>query len=176
MLFSLFSPFDHFWSVRLFCLFCFFFSCSSLRVCIVSHICMHGWYLDTPHTHHIPLHDLWRPCVDLGILDSQFAPPHPCLNYVLRSYLCLCLPCFAFAGCECIPLHPSEPITTLLSPSLPFYVCTHICVFLGESYHSSPFLSLFLLFDCALVSVGPTTPIQTHIHPHTFIYTRTHPR
>ena len=76
-----------------------FFSCSSLRVCIVSHICVHGWYLGTPLTHHIPQYDLWRSCADLDILVSQFAPPHPCQNYVLRDYPCLSLSCFAFAGC-----------------------------------------------------------------------------
>ena len=116
-----------------FACFAFFFSCSSLRVCIVSHICMHGWYLDTPHTHHIPLHDLWRPCVDLGILDSQFAPPHPCLNYVLRSYLCLCLPCFAFAGCKCIPCtHPNASPPSWVPP-YPF-MSAHIYVSFGGKF------------------------------------------
>ena len=75
------------------------FSCFSLCACIVRHICMHEWYLGTPHTHHIPLYDLWQSYAHLDLVVNQFAPPHTCQNYVLRDYLCLCLACFAFAGC-----------------------------------------------------------------------------
>ena len=118
--------------------------------------------------------------VPIAILVKSISPPpNRRQNYDLRNYLCLCLPCFAFAGCLCIPLHPYELIPTLLNPSLPLYVCAHICVFLRnfpvihgqESYPANPFLCLFVLFACALVLVHPTAPIQTHIHPYPIIIT-----
>ena len=109
-----------------------FFSCSSLRVCIVSHICMHGWYLDTPHTHHIPLHDLWRPCADLDIVGNQFAPPHACQNYVLGPIcvsVCLVL---RLLGANASPCTHPNPCPSSWVPLYPF-MSAHICVsFFGK--------------------------------------------
>ena len=91
--------------------------------------------------------------------------------------------------CVCwVRMHPPAPIRTHAHPpeSLFTLLCLHtyMCLFGGnfpaihgrESYPASLFLSLFLLFACALVLVCPTVPIQTHMHPYTSIYTRPHPR
>lgn len=145
---------------------------------------MHEEYLGTPHISTIP--PKCSVTVMLWCLSSmsKYMPTHPCQKYALVTHLCFFLSCFSFATCRHILLHPYELILALLSPSLPLYACPHIYVFFGEisrpyhapkSYHADPFVSLFVLFFCALVAVHPTAPIQTHLHPYTPVRTRLHP-
>ena len=133
----------------------------------------------TPHTPNIPLNDLWQPCADLAIPCKAISPRTPCQHYALRAHLCLCLPCFVFATCTCILPKPSKPILTLLSLSLPLYVCPHICVFFGEISrpamagnhtllaHLCLLLACFLVRLCPCASPPPCKPICTHLRPCT---------
>jgi len=148
-------------------LFCLFFLTRMHCGRCIAHGGVHG---SPSHPHNSP-YDLWHSCV---ILVKQFPPPYPCQNHALRAYLCLCLPCFAFAGCQCILLHPFEPISTLLSTSLPLYVCTHICVFWGKfPVHTWPGIipchpiSVFFCLVCLYISIS--VPNLTHTNPRTSI-------
>ena len=103
-----------------------------MRACSACHLYMHGAYVGTPRIATIPpkysVTVMWRPHHPCG----HFPPTHACHKYVLLTHQSLFLPCFAFATCQCIPLHPSELIPTLLSPSLPPVCLTaHVCIF-GE--------------------------------------------
>ena len=118
------------------------------------------------------------------LVANHFPPTHACHNNTLITHQSLFSPCLVFAACKCIPLHPSEPIPTLLSPSLPFYVQVHICVFwreLSRPYmvqkHTLPthLCLCFSCFFCSCVSPNSIAPVQTHAHPHIPVRTRPHP-
>ena len=181
--FSLFWPFGHFYSAGLFCLFWFFFLFFLARIQRKAY--MHAWGVPG-HPFHprywtiCSVVVMWRPQYPCGHFPHTHACPQLCPArppITLFALFCVCW----------VPMHPPAPIRTHPHPPesllTPLCLHTHICLFWGnfpaihgrESHPSRPFLSLFVLFACALVVVHPIAPMQTHIHPYTPIYTHMYP-
>ena len=119
---------------------------------------------------------MWRPHPSL----PDISPSHACPQLCPARHQSLLLPCFAFAACMYIPLHPSEPILTLLSPLYPFLsvnTCMHVlpgnfpAIHATLTSHANPFLPLLVLFLCLPVPPYPNSPIQTHLHPFAPVHT-----
>ena len=98
MLFSLFWRFDHFCSVRLFSLFSFFFLFFLVRMHRGRYMRHWGVPGHPLHTHNSLVWSVTLMCRPRHPCQA-ISSIHPCRNYDLWTYLCLCLPCFAFAGC-----------------------------------------------------------------------------
>ena len=173
-LFPVFAVFGDFCSARLFCLFYLFFLFFLVRMHRTSY--MHAWVVPG-HPSHTPYSLVWSVAVTCP--PSHLPKLCPAgLSVPLFGLFCVCW----------VLMHPPEPIRTHDHPpeSLFTLLCLHtyMCLLGGnfpaihgrKSYPVSLFLSLFVLFVCALVIVHPTVPIQTHMHPYTSIYTRPHPR
>ena len=174
--FPLFSVFGHFCNTLKCDCSCLFYCC---LVPNVNSCCLwvHGGSRGTPRTLTIPLIFsvvvMWWPHHPCG----DFPPTHACTKYVLLAHQLLFLPCFAFAACPCIPLHPPELIPTLLSLSLPLCVCMHTCVFWGGisracmpqkhtlSTHLCLCLPRFAVPPCPLTPLHPYKPICIRPHP-----------
>ena len=184
MLFYLFWSFGHFCSVRSFSLFCFFLL---FFLALMHCLCyMHAWGVPGH-----PLHPQYWPIYSVALMCR---PRHPCSSISPHTPLPKLWPadlsvCLFALFCVCwVPMHPPAPIRTHTHPPesllTPLCLRAHMCLFWGnfpaiqgrELYPASPFMSLFVLFSCALVLGYPTTPIQTHIQPHTRVHTRPHPR
>ena len=133
----LFLRFDHFFSDRILCLFCYF-SFFSLRVRIVWCIGMHGGYLDPPCTPPSLLYDLWHACADPNLV-KQFHTTHPCQKLCPGALSVILFAFFWFIIWIYIPMHPSDPIATLLTPSLTLLCLrSHICLLTEQFPATSP--------------------------------------
>ena len=184
MLFFLLWSFGHFCSVRLFCIFWVFF----LFFLALMHRTpyMHAWGVPGSH-----LHTHYSPMWSVTVMCRPRHPCQPISPHTPLPKLCpsvLSVPLFTLF-CVCwVLMHPPTPIRTHPHPPeslvTPLCLRTHMCLFWGnfpaihgrKSYPASPFLSLFVLFVCALVIVHPTAPMQTHKHPYSPTYIRPQPR